>query len=145
LSAGGAIHMLSILMPNILVFIDDAMARALEKVAPARSRERSRFIRLAIQKALMELQDTEAEKAYERAPSDAPDSIARGAWDRYMPADLRSRARAARSAPVARPAPTAAPKPAAAPTAAPKPAARTTERTTGRGRAKGPAKARAKR
>lgn len=88
--------MLSISMPNILVFIDDAMARALEKVAPARSRERSRFIRLAIQKALMELEDVETMKAYERIPQDAPDAFTRGEWDKYMPADVRKIARASR-------------------------------------------------
>ncbi len=90
--------MLSISMPNILVFIDDAMARALEKVAPARSRERSRFIRLAIRKALMQLEDIETMKAYERIPQDAPDAFTRGEWDKYMPPDVRKRARAARKA-----------------------------------------------
>lgn len=83
-------------MPNILVFIDDAMARSLEKFAPARSRERSRFIRLAIRKALMELEDIETMKAYERLPQDTPDSIALGEWDQYMPPDVRKAAQAAR-------------------------------------------------
>lgn len=89
--------MLSISMPNILVFIDDAMARALEKIAPARSRERSRFIRLAIRKALMELEDIETMKAYERVPQDTPDSISLGEWDQYMPPAVRKAAQAARA------------------------------------------------
>ena len=88
--------MLSISMPNILVFIDDAMARALEKVAPARSRERSRFIRLAIRKALMELEDIETVKAYDRLPQDTPDSISLGEWDQFMPPEVRKAAQAAR-------------------------------------------------
>lgn len=90
--------MLSISMPNILVLIDDAMARALEKVAPARSRERSRFIRLAIKKALMELEDIETMKAYDRIPQDTPDGFNRGEWDKYMPPDVRKVARASRKA-----------------------------------------------
>ena len=58
-------------MPNILLHIDDSMARDLKRAAP--TRQRSHFIRLAIQKALMSLQEIETRKAYERWPQSLPD------------------------------------------------------------------------
>jgi hypothetical protein len=71
-------------MPNILLSIDEPMARALKRVAPPR--QRSRFVRLAIQKALMELQELETRKAYERWPDTLPDK-----WS--TPARRRTRRR----------------------------------------------------
>lgn len=53
-------------MPNILLHIDKEMAQGLKKAAPRR--QRSRFIRLAIQRALMSVDEIETRKAYERAP-----------------------------------------------------------------------------
>lgn len=55
-------------MQSVLLQIDDEMARQLEKVAPAKNRSRSRFIRLAIQKALMDLQEINTRAAYEKQP-----------------------------------------------------------------------------
>jgi hypothetical protein len=69
-------------MPNLLLQIDAAMAKQLEKVAPAKSRKRSRFIRLAIQKALMDLQEVDTREAYARKP-DPPaafDPLTWGEW-----------------------------------------------------------------
>lgn len=58
-------------MPSMLLHIDEPMAKALKRVAPPR--QRSRFIRLAIQKALMALQEIETRKAYEKSPDTTPD------------------------------------------------------------------------
>ena len=58
-------------MPDMLLHLDEPMARALKRVAPRR--QRSRFVRLAIQKALMDLQELDTRKAYERAPDTLPD------------------------------------------------------------------------
>jgi hypothetical protein len=58
-------------MPSMLLHIDEAMAKAIKRAAPPR--QRTRFVRLAIQKALMELDEIETRKAYERWPQDLPD------------------------------------------------------------------------
>jgi predicted transcriptional regulator len=59
-------------MPTqIILEIDDATARELERVAPSRDRKRSEFLRRALRQAL----DAEAERrmreAYTRVPDDA--------------------------------------------------------------------------
>jgi len=69
-------------MAQILLQIDAPMARQLEKVAPASSRQRSRFIRLAIQKALMDLQELDTRDAYARHP-DAPAAFDARAWGEW--------------------------------------------------------------
>lgn len=71
-------------MPNILLHIDEPMARALKRVAPPR--QRSRFVRLAIQKALMDLQELDTRKAYERWPDTLPDK-----WSTPAPRKARKR------------------------------------------------------
>jgi predicted transcriptional regulator len=58
-------------MKQFLVEVDDDVAAELERVAPARSRRRSEFIRLAIRKALWEEQERATAEAYTRQP-DAP-------------------------------------------------------------------------
>jgi hypothetical protein len=58
-------------MPDMLLHLDAPMARALKRAAP--KRQRSRFVRLAIQKALMELEELNTRKAYEREPDTLPD------------------------------------------------------------------------
>ena len=44
-------------MKSMLVELDDDVAARLERVAPARSRQRSEFIRNAIRRALWELEE----------------------------------------------------------------------------------------
>jgi predicted transcriptional regulator len=85
--------MLSIYMPNVLIFLDPAMARALERAAPAKGRQRSRFIRLAIQKALMELEDIETDKAYARMPDNEADFFDPAVWDAWRPNESQPPAR----------------------------------------------------
>jgi hypothetical protein len=56
------------LMKSILIELDDEMAASLERVAPARSRRRSEFVRDAIRRALWELEEHATREAYSRSP-----------------------------------------------------------------------------
>lgn len=76
-------------MAQVLLQIPDDMLRALDRVAPGRSRKRSRFICLAVQKALMELQDVETSKAYRRMPDDEQDWFDPRVWDEWRPVARR--------------------------------------------------------
>ena len=55
-------------MPKVLIELDEATAERLEKVAAARSRKRSDFIRQAIRRALWALEEEATAEAYERHP-----------------------------------------------------------------------------
>ena len=55
-------------MKQLLIEIDPELSKRLEKVAPSRSRRRSEFIRLAIRKALWELEERATAEAYHRQP-----------------------------------------------------------------------------
>ena len=55
-------------MVQVLISIDPKTAARLEKVAPARSRMRSEFIRAAIRKALWELEERQTARNYARTP-----------------------------------------------------------------------------
>jgi hypothetical protein len=55
-------------MKNILIEIDDRMARELERVAPTRKRMRAEFVRLAIRSALDRALDRATEAAYAEKP-----------------------------------------------------------------------------
>lgn len=60
-------------MKQVLIEIDEETAGRLERVAPARSRQRSEFIRNAIRKALAEIEEQRTAEAYRRQPdADAP-------------------------------------------------------------------------
>ena len=75
-------------MAQVLVQLPEEMIEALDRVAPASARLRSRFIRLAIQKALMELEDARTRDAYLRLPDGEPPFDAR-AWGEWQPARRR--------------------------------------------------------
>jgi predicted transcriptional regulator len=60
-------------MKSLLVEVDDELAARLERVAPARSRRRSEFVRTAILKALWEAEEQATAEAYARHP-DSPDA-----------------------------------------------------------------------
>jgi len=60
-------------MKSLLVEVDDELASRLERVAPARSRRRSEFVRAAILKALWEVEEQATAEAYARHP-DTPDA-----------------------------------------------------------------------
>lgn len=61
-------------MKQLLIEIEDDIAERLEQVAPARSRRRSDFIRLAIRQALWNLEERETAEAYRRQPDSAKDA-----------------------------------------------------------------------
>lgn len=55
-------------MKKILIEIDDRCARDLERVAPARTRSRAGFIRMALRRAIDLELDRATAKAYRTAP-----------------------------------------------------------------------------
>ena len=57
-----------IYMKRILIELDDACARDLERVAPARERKRAEFVRLAIRRAIDLSLDRGTERAYRAQP-----------------------------------------------------------------------------
>ena len=61
-------------MKQLLIEIEDELAEQLEQAAPSRSRRRSEFIRMAIRKALWELEESETAEAYARQPDREEDS-----------------------------------------------------------------------
>ena len=77
---------------QIIVELDEATARELERIAPSRARKRSEFVRRALRQAL----DAEAERrmadAYRRQPDDAePEAVDPEAWEPPTPATRRRR------------------------------------------------------
>ena len=79
-------------MVQVLVQLDEALARQLDRVAPGRSRKRSQFIRLAIQRALMDVEESTTREAYQAQADDEPAYFNPKTW---QPAEPR-RARAKR-------------------------------------------------
>lgn len=74
-------------MVQILIEVDDDLSRELERVAPAASRSRSRFVRDAIWKAIWELQERRTAEAYSKLPDRAEDAyFDSSVWDRTAPA-----------------------------------------------------------
>jgi len=67
---------------QLIVELDDAMARELEAVAPARARKRSEFVRQALRAALDRVAEARMREAYEKRPDDEePEYIDQGAWE----------------------------------------------------------------
>lgn len=60
-------------MKQLLIEVDDETAMRLERVAAARSRRRSDFIRTAIRTALWDLEERQTAAAYGRQPDSAAD------------------------------------------------------------------------
>jgi predicted transcriptional regulator len=61
-------------MKQILIEIEPEVAEKLEQIAPGRSRRRSEFIRMAIRKALWELEETATAQAYRKDPDGDADA-----------------------------------------------------------------------
>ena len=55
-------------MKSLLIQLDDATVRALDRIAPARERRRSEFIRTAIRNAIHQAEYEAMRKAYQRQP-----------------------------------------------------------------------------
>jgi predicted transcriptional regulator len=69
-------------MKQLLVEIDDDTVERLDKIAPARSRQRSAFIRAAIRRALWEIEEGRTQEAYTRLPDSAEDAyLDPAAWE----------------------------------------------------------------
>lgn len=69
-------------MPKILIELDDATAERLEEVAPSRSRRRSEFIRMAIRRALWDLEEEATAEAYENQPDVEEPYFDAEVWER---------------------------------------------------------------
>ena len=65
-------HML-LYMKQLLIELEPEVAERLEAVAPGKSRRRSEFIRMAIRRALWELEERATAEAYARQPDAAVD------------------------------------------------------------------------
>ena len=68
-------------MKSLLVEVDDELASRLERVAPARSRRRSEFVRMAILKALWEAEEQATAEAYARHPDDPDAAFDPTVWE----------------------------------------------------------------
>jgi len=68
-------------MKQVLVEFDERTLAELEKVAPARSRRRSEFIRGAVQRALWALEEEKTAEAYARLPDDEPAFFEPDVWE----------------------------------------------------------------
>ena len=80
-------------MAQILVQISDSLLRELESVVPASSRKRSRFIRLALQKALMDLHDVRTQRVYGAIPDDELEWFDPRVWSEWAPVPRKRRAK----------------------------------------------------
>jgi predicted transcriptional regulator len=61
-------------MKQLLIEVEDDIAAKLEAVAPGRTRRRSEFVRMAIRRALWELEEAATAEAYQRQPDSAGDA-----------------------------------------------------------------------
>jgi Arc/MetJ-type ribon-helix-helix transcriptional regulator len=76
---------------QVLIQLDERLARDLDQVAPAKSRLRSEFIRTAIRKALMEEQERRTRERYLAMPDEEPETFDPEAWDVHPPATASGR------------------------------------------------------
>jgi len=67
-------------MKQILVQLDERTASLLEAAVPARTRKRSEFIRQAIGRALLEVEEVRTRAAYRRSPPDPATAFDPAAW-----------------------------------------------------------------
>jgi predicted transcriptional regulator len=75
---------------QLIVELDEPLARELEKVAPARSRRRSSFVRAALRRALDEAAEARMEEAYKAQPDAEPAHFDPRVWE---PGGAASRSR----------------------------------------------------
>ena len=66
---------------QLIVEVDDALARQLERIAPARSRRRSSFIRSALRRALDEAAEARMAEAYGAHPDVEPAHFDPRVWE----------------------------------------------------------------
>jgi predicted transcriptional regulator len=79
-------------MQQVIIELDDATLRRLNKVAPPRERKRSEFIREAIRRALNDQLEREMEAAYRKQPQDQAEvDVDPDTWEKPAPARRRKR------------------------------------------------------
>lgn len=61
-------------MGKLLIEVEDEVLAKLERVAPDRSGQKSKFVTSAIRKALWELEEQETAEAYARQPDSADEA-----------------------------------------------------------------------
>ena len=84
-------------MKQLLIEVDDDLAARLERVAPSRSRQRSKFVRDAIREALWRIEESATAAAYRAQPDTAEAAyIDERAWEAKPPSG-KSRGRRRRS------------------------------------------------
>jgi hypothetical protein len=66
---------------QLIVELDEPLARELERVAPARSRRRSAFVRAALRRALDELVEARMADAYRARPDVEPAHFDPRLWE----------------------------------------------------------------
>lgn len=81
---------------QLIVELDEPLAQALERVAPARSRSRSAFVRAALRRALDELAEARMAEAYKAQPDVEPAHFDPRVWEPPAPVKRRSVSRRGR-------------------------------------------------
>jgi hypothetical protein len=66
---------------QLIVELDEPLAQELERVAPARSRRRSSFVRAALRRALDELIEARMAEAYKAQPDFEPPHFDPRLWE----------------------------------------------------------------
>ena len=61
-------------MPSILIQVDDALLRSLNKIAPAEKRQRGEFLRQAVREAIRRREYEQIREAYRLQPDSAEDA-----------------------------------------------------------------------
>jgi len=67
---------------QLIIELDEPLARELERAAPARSRQRSSFVRAALRRALDELAERRMAEAYEAQPDVEPAHFDPRTWEK---------------------------------------------------------------
>ena len=61
-------------MPSILIQLDEATLRSIDRIAPAAKRQRAEFIRQAVKEAIRKREYEQIREAYVRQPDSAADA-----------------------------------------------------------------------
>jgi predicted transcriptional regulator len=69
------------MVKQLIVELDDALARELERVAPARTRRRSSFVRAAVRRALDDLAEARMKRGYAAKPDVEPAYFDPRVWE----------------------------------------------------------------
>ncbi len=69
-------------MPSVLIHLDDATYRTLNKVAPPDKRQRTEFVRQAIREAIRQREFARMREAYVKQPDSKPQ---RDDWTNWEP------------------------------------------------------------